>query len=426
MSDMKSRRTRPARSFNDYFRGGSSSSSSRGGYGRNDRFSGSRGGSRGGSRRRIPEGLAHSKYIQKATPVTLEEYTSSFQFEDLPIDKELKQCILDRGFTSPTPIQDKAIMPILEGRDVIGLADTGTGKTAAFLIPLIQEALQFSKKRKPWSCLIVAPTRELALQIEEELFKLTTKEMWIFSTACVGGSDIRRQIQRLRRQNHFVIGTPGRLIDLLDRNVLKLQDCRKVVLDEVDRMLDMGFIDDIRTLLSEVPEERQTLFFSATLDKKLEPLVHTFLKDPVKVSIKSEAASKNVHQDIIKVSRSESKIEKLGELLGQEEYSKVLIFTRTKMSTERLYEDLQRQGFSVESIHGDKTLGFRKRALDRFKKDQVSILVATDVAARGLDVNNVSHVINYDEPENYETYIHRIGRTGRGGKVGFALTFVEV
>jgi superfamily II DNA/RNA helicase len=402
--------------------GGRSGGFSSGGFSRGGRGGG--GGGRGGRRFPGSQVIDFRKYIKPAKPVTLAEHLPSFAFDSLEIDRRLKKCILDRGFKAPTPIQDKAIPEVMMGKDVLGLADTGTGKTAAFLIPLIDKCLTAIKENKPFQCLIVAPVRELALQIEDELFKLSTQEMRIFSTACVGGSDIGRQISRLRRPNHFIIGTPGRLHDLVERRVLRLDDTQAVVLDEVDRMLDMGFVEEIEYLLSLMPAEKQTLFFSATLDRKLEPLAYKILKEPITISIKTAAASQNVEQDIVKVSEFGSKMDALRSILDKEECTKALIFSQTKSFTERLYENLAAEGYSVESIHGDKSLGFRKRALAAFKTDRVKILVATDVAARGLDVDNISHVINYDEPENYETYIHRVGRAGRAGKTGWAFTLV--
>lgn len=398
-----------------------------GGGGRSGGFSrggGRSGGGRGGRRFPGSQVIDFRKYIKPAKPITLAEHLPTFAFDSLEIDRRLKKCILDRGFNAPTPIQDKAIPEVMAGKDVLGLANTGTGKTAAFLIPLIDKCLTAIKENRPFQCLIVAPVRELALQIEDELFKLTTQEMRIFSTACIGGSDIGRQMSRLRRQNHFVIGTPGRLHDLVERRVLRLDTTEVVVLDEVDRMLDMGFVDEIEFLIGLMPENKQTLFFSATLDRKLEPLAYRILKDPITISIKSESASQNVEQDIVKVSDFGSKMDALRSILDKEECTKALIFSQTKSFTERLFENLAAEGYSVESIHGDKSLGFRKRALAAFKTDRVKILVATDVAARGLDVDNISHVINYDEPENYETYIHRVGRAGRAGKTGWAFTLV--
>jgi superfamily II DNA/RNA helicase len=381
---------------------------------------------RGGSRQKSSFGDNHSLFIKKANPVTIQEYNPKHLFADFGIEHGILNMIYKNGFKQPSPIQDQAIPEILAGRDLIGLANTGTGKTAAFLIPLLHKAIEKIKKKENFSCLIVAPTRELAIQIDDELKKLTTHQMRIFSTSCVGGSPMGRQISRLKKfPNHFVIGTPGRLVDLVDKGVLKLGNANHVVLDEVDRMLEMGFIEDINYLVDSLNENRQSLFFSATLDKKLEPVTQTFLKDPVKIVIKSNSSSENVDQNIIKIFGTDTKIKALKELLDSEEFKKVLVFASTKIHTDKLQKMLKADGYDAECIHGDKTLGERRRALEKFKNDDCKILVATDVAARGLDVNNISHVINYDLPNNYDDYIHRIGRTGRGGKTGIALTFVN-
>ncbi len=369
----------------------------------------------------------HSLFIKKATPVTIQEYKPKHLFADFDLDRGILNMIYKNGFKQPSPIQDQAIPEILAGKDVIGLANTGTGKTAAFLIPLLNSAIEKIKNRKNFSCLIVAPTRELAIQIDEELKKLTTHQMRVFSTTCVGGSPMGRQISRIKKYpNHFIIGTPGRLVDLVEKGVLKLNNANHVVLDEVDRMLDMGFIEDINFLIDELNDKRQSLFFSATLDKKLEPVTNSFLKDPVKIVIKSNSSSENVDQDIVKIFGTDTKIKALQNLLDSDELKKVLVFTATKIHTDKLQRILSQEGYKAECIHGDKTLRDRRRALEKFKNDNCRILVATDVAARGLDVNNISHVINYDLPNNYDDYIHRIGRTGRGGKTGKALTFVNV
>lgn len=382
------------------------------------------------SRRSKPKKLFgddHSIFVKKAVPVSIQEYKPKHLFTDFGLHKSLLNCIYDHGFTQPSPIQDKTIPHILKGEDIIGLANTGTGKTAAFLLPLIHKAIRNIRTKKNFSTLIVAPTRELAIQINDELQKLTTPSMRIFSTTCVGGSSMKRQIVRLEKYpNHFVIGTPGRLVDLVHKKKLKLSEAKHVVLDEVDRMLDMGFIDDITFLIDQLATQRQSLFFSATMDKKLEPISDSFLKNPVKVVIKSNSASDNVDQSVVKIFGTNTKIRALQDLLEDDRFKKVLIFTATKIQTDRLKQDLCDKGYNAECIHSDKDLRERRQALESFKKDQCRILVATDVAARGLDVDDISHVINYDLPNNYDDYIHRIGRTGRAGKTGIALTFIQI
>jgi superfamily II DNA/RNA helicase len=249
--------------------------------------------------------------------------------------------------------------------------------------------------------------------------------MKIFSVCCVGGTSIVPQIRELKYKNEFIIGTPGRLKDLIDRRLINLADFQTIVLDEADRMLDMGFVNDMRFLVAGMPPQKQTLFFSATLSTEIEKLVHEFLKDPVRISVKTGDTSKNVDQDVVRVGRGEDKLEKLHELLSQKEFGKVLIFGRTKHGVERLSEMLAKKGYKAESIHGNKTHVNRQRALSKFKDNHSQILVATDVAARGLDIADVTHVINFDLPATYEDYVHRIGRTGRGDKRGKALTFIE-
>jgi ATP-dependent RNA helicase RhlE len=383
-------------------------------------------GGRGSSRpKRLPFTQDMNQFIKTAVPQAQTEQVITNAFADFNLVPELKALLEKNGFITPTPVQDQAIPEILNGRDIIALANTGTGKTLGFLLPLASFAIEAMKANKPFQALIIAPTRELALQIEEELMKITTREMRIFSTCIIGGSSMGRQIQRLRMRNQFLIGTPGRLVDLCNRGVIRLNECTHVVLDEVDRMIDMGFVEDIKWMIDQLPESRQSLFFSATLDKKLEPIAHSFLKTPAMVSVKTGDASSQVNQDVIKFSSREDKMTQLVEAMKKEDVKKVLIFANTKHETDRIAEKLYDFGFDAAAIHGDKNLNQRKRALAAFKNDEIAVLVATDVAARGLDIPLVSHVINYDIPHSHEEYIHRIGRTGRAGNVGTALTMFE-
>ena len=363
------------------------------------------------------------KFINKSDSLetkTAEAFVPRYSFEELNINGLLKRSIANRGYLLPTPIQDKSIPVILAGKDVIGLANTGTGKTAAFLIPMINKVL-FNPKEK---ILIVTPTRELAIQIQEELIAFA-KEMRIGSVVIVGGANIQRQISDLRRPNNFVIGTPGRLKDLIGRKVLDLSRYNNIILDEADRMLDMGFISDVRFFLSLLNKRRQTLLFSATFSSEIEELVNSFLCNPEMISFKTKETPKQIDQDIVRVSFGQDKIEILHKLLSQTQFEKVLIFARTKYGAEKLSRKLFQKGFKAEAIHGDKPHNKRQRVLKMFKQSSIDILVATDVAARGLDIPNVSHVINFDVPATYEDYIHRIGRTGRADKLGKALTFVN-
>jgi len=377
----------------------------------------------GGGRGRGSKKIDPSRFINKSALETEEvqtAYVPEHSFRDFDVDERLKANILEKGYETPTPIQDKTITHILKGKDVVGIANTGTGKTAAFLVPLIDKVLKNSTEH----VLVMVPTRELAIQIEEEL-RGFTKRTSIFSVCCVGGAPIYRQISALRRQNNFTIGTPGRLKDLMERKVLDLSKFNTVVLDEADRMLDMGFIHDMKFMLSKMPTPRHTLFFSATLSSDIEKLIGDFLVNPVRVSVKTGDTAKNVDQDVVRIGRDGDKIDVLSKMLSEPEFSKVLIFGRTKHGVERLSRDLAGRGFKASSIHGDKNQTQRERALGLFKKDAIQILVATDVAARGLDITDITHVINYDIPSTYDDYVHRIGRTGRGDKKGKAITFVE-
>lgn len=380
----------------------------------NRAFSRSR--NQGGSR------LDPSLFIRRASAQVEEAvYVPTFSYSELPVHPILKANILRKGYTSPTPIQDQTIPHIVEGRDVLGIANTGTGKTAAFLIPLIHKLASNPRMK----VLILTPTRELATQIEDEFFAFA-KDMRMWSALCVGGLPIGRQIAALRRNPQFLIATPGRLKDLKVRKAVDLSQFTHLVLDEADRMVDMGFINDIKMLLACLPKQRQSLFFTATLHADVKQLIHSFLQDPVSVSVKTQDTAANVDQDIIRIAHGENKMEVLISLLRQgNTFSKVLIFGRTKRGVDRIARSLEEKNFTVVSIHGDKIQSKRQKALDIFKSNRAQIMVATDVAARGLDIPNVSHVINFDAPESYEDYVHRIGRTGRADKKGKALTFVE-
>jgi len=318
----------------------------------------------------------------------------------------------------PSPIQDQAIPEILKGRDVIGLAETGTGKTAAFLLPIIHKTLSEPSRQT----LILAPTRELAIQIENELRTLSG-DLHLYATVCVGGTNINPQIRGLKRKNHFIIGTPGRVLDLINRKHLRTDKITTVVLDEADRMLDMGFIHDMRAILAGTPKDRETLFFSATMTRDAEGIVNDFLNDPVTISVKKKDVTNSIEQDVVPHGHH-NKFETLTNLLEDESFKRVIIFGAMKHSVEKLANELSRHGILAESIHGNKGHSQRQRALAKFKSGNARVLVATDVAARGIHVDNVSHVINYDLPNTFEDYVHRIGRTGRGDKRGKALTFV--
>lgn len=344
-------------------------------------------------------------------------------FADFAIHDALKKVIALKGYTTPTPIQDTSIPHILAGLDVVGIANTGTGKTAAFLIPLIHKVMIGIMAKQNEQVLVVAPTRELAIQIDAE-FKKFTDGLNLYSVCVVGGAPINKQIRDLRSHNDFIIGTPGRIKDLMEQGYINLSKFNTIVLDEADRMLDMGFVGDMRFMMAKMPQVRHTLFFSATLSREIEQLIGEFLNNPVRVSVKTRDTSKNIDQDVVRTA-GKDKLDVLHDILNQPECDKVIIFGRTKHGVERLTDMLAKRGFKADAIHGDKNHTGRQRALTKFKESQVQILVATDVAARGLDIPNVSHVINYDLPSTYEDYVHRIGRTGRAGKPGKALTFID-
>lgn len=397
--------------------GGRSDSRSRG-------FSGGRA-PRGGGR---PQGRGRGRVMPTFDPTQFintnpTEYTDvvyepTHRFKDFGIDERMLRTLASMGIDTPSPIQDQAIPVILEGKDVVGLAETGSGKTAAFLIPLIE----LKKKDVKSITLVLTPTRELALQVDSELKKLS-KNFRFFSTVCVGGTNIGPQIRQLGRPNQFIIGTPGRIKDLIDRGKIPMEKITSVVLDEADRMLDMGFIHDMRKILGELTADRHTLFFSATMDEKTKGLVHDFMRDPVTISVKKKDVTDSIKQDVVRFN-PEEKFETLIDLLSDERFRRVIIFTEMKHQANRLGNDLTHAGIKSESIHGNKNHNQRQRSLNAFKSGNARVLVATDVAARGIHVDNVSHVINYDLPQTFEDYVHRIGRTGRGKERGEALTFV--
>lgn len=372
-----------------------------------------------GIKRSKLEGADINMFIKKASQTEFPQVVSQ-TFSDFNIADYLKVNIQNKGYINPTPIQTQAISQILEGRDLIGLASTGTGKTAAFLVPIIDKIF----KDKAQKAFIITPTRELAIQINEE-FRSLTENMTIYSALLIGGSNMHRQIKDLRKNPNVVIGTPGRLRDLIERNQLYLNNFQMFVLDEVDLMVDIGFINDIKYFISFLPQKRQSLFFSATISQKVREILQAFVQNPVTVSLKTQDTAENVDQDVVRVQNPAKKLDHLHDLLIQEGFDKVLVFGRTRHSIEKLSKELTFRGFKTGALHGDKRQSQRRRVLESFKRNEIQILLATDVASRGLDIDNVTHVINYDLPQTYEDYIHRIGRTGRAGKTGNALTFIE-
>jgi superfamily II DNA/RNA helicase len=395
------------------------SSPSRGGsrFGGGSHFGG---GSRSGGNKGMGQYINPARFVCKAEPVAETiPYVPQNAFVDFMIDDRIKANVAKKGYINPTPIQDQSIPHILKGADVVGIANTGTGKTAAFLLPLLNKVLNAPTE----NVLIIVPTRELAQQINEEFVQFRGA-LRLFSACCVGGASISQQISTLRRNHNFVIGTPGRLKDLIERGMINPARFATIVLDEADRMLDMGFVNDMRFIMNKMPKERQTLFFSATTNNEIFKMIKEFLREPITVSVKTGETTKNVDQDVIRVAGETAKINVLHDLLIKPEFSKVLVFGRTKHGVEKLAKELSIRGFTSESIHGNKNQSKRQKALSAFKDNRAKVLVATDVAARGLDIPNVSHVINFDIPATYEDYVHRIGRTGRGGSQGTALTFI--
>ncbi|MFS1511981.1 DEAD/DEAH box helicase [Chengkuizengella sp. SCS-71B] len=341
-------------------------------------------------------------------------------FNDFKLERSVIQAIQDLGFEEATPIQAQTIPEALSGTDLIGQAQTGTGKTAAFSIPLIQK---IEKEEQKIVSLIMAPTRELAIQVAEEINKLS-KFKGIRSLPIYGGQDIVKQIRALKKKPQIIIGTPGRLLDHIRRKTIKLSDVHTVILDEADEMLDMGFMEDIQSILKLVPEERQTMLFSATMPPNIKKLAQQFLTDPKHISVApKKVSSPNISQYYIEL-HERQKFEALGRLLDMESPDLAIVFGRTKRRVDELSEALKKRGYPAEGLHGDLTQNQRDQVMRKFRDGSIDVLVATDVAARGLDVSGVSHVINFDLPQDPESYVHRIGRTGRAGKEGSAWTFV--
>ena len=331
----------------------------------------------------------------------------------------------DMCYQSPTPIQEQAIPLILKGSDVFGCAQTGTGKTAAFALPILHKLGSAKRERKNVKALIIAPTRELVNQIGESI-KQYSKYLPVSTATIFGGVSQHKQEAAIKKGIDILVATPGRLLDLMQQRLVTLDDLEYFVLDEADRMLDMGFIHDIKRIISKLPVKRQTLFFSATVAPHIMKLANTLLKDPVNVST-APVSSTNVlvEQSLYYVSK-ENKKHLLKHILGFDDMGRVLVFTRTKRGADKVAKDLNISGISSEAIHGNKSQGARERSLARFKDKKIRVLVATDIASRGIDVDKLSHVINYEIPEQAETYVHRIGRTGRAGLKGKALSFCTV
>jgi len=347
-------------------------------------------------------------------------------FKDLGLNEVVLSALKPLGYENPTPIQEQAIPHVLEGKDILGSAQTGTGKTAAFSLPIVHTLASRPSKTqgrsKPIRALVITPTRELASQIDENV-RNYCKSSNLRSTVVFGGIPQRRQVEALRRGVDILIATPGRLLDLCNQGHIRLQDVEILVLDEADTMLDMGFIHDIKKIIKQTPKERQTLFFSATMPPNIRELSSTILKDPIRVQIAAESsAAETVDQKVYYVRQNDKK-DLLVHILGTDEIINALVFTRTKFGADKVVRHLQRNDIKAEAIHGNKSQPAREKALNRFKKGKVRVLVATDIASRGIDVDELSHVVNFELPNLAESYVHRIGRTGRAGREGIAISF---
>lgn len=368
--------------------------------------------------------IDHNKYVSKAKEVkeqdTQIEQVPTGSFGEFGLDSRIKNNLDTKGYTTPTPIQRQTINAIMKGENVLGIASTGTGKTGAFLIPLLNKILTSQNQK----LLVVAPTRELAMQIHKEALSII-KGTFIQLALVIGGESIHRQQEMLYRRPHVVIGTPGRIQDMVKRNALKLSVFNNVVVDEVDRMLDMGFIQPIRQIMSQLGTPKQSLFFSATIDRQVENIVHSMAENYTSVKLAVNETASNVDQDIVPFKTPDQKLDKLHEILIMQEVTKILIFADTKRTVDKLEKELRSRGFATGAIHGDKPQNKRKGVITAYRENKFTILLATNVAARGLDISDITHVINYDEPRTYDEYIHRIGRTGRNGKKGKALTFIQ-
>ena len=341
-------------------------------------------------------------------------------FGDFGLSSDLLKAVSSMGFEEPTPIQSKTIPVLLTGKDVIGQAQTGTGKTAAFGIPIIE---LIDKGVNTVQAIILAPTRELAIQAAEEMNKLGQFKR-VHALPVYGGTSIERQIKALAKGVHVVVGTPGRVLDHIERKTLKLKDVRIVVLDEADEMLDMGFIEDITRILKETPDDRQTLLFSATMPEEVLRISKRYMKTPERIRIAADTLTAAKISQIVYEVRNSDKVDALSRLIDYDADGTFLVFCHTKREVDEVTSHLKLRGYSADAMHGDYTQAQRETVLKKFRGSKIDILVATDVAARGLDISNISHVVNFSIPQNPESYVHRIGRTGRAGREGVAITFV--
>jgi ATP-dependent RNA helicase RhlE len=344
-------------------------------------------------------------------------------FQKFNLSEPITKALHEKGYSIPTPIQDQAIPQILAGKDLLGCAQTGTGKTAAFCIPILQKLSTNKAANRGVRALILAPTRELAIQVSENL-NFYGKNLPIKSALIFGGVSQHQQVQQIRKGIDILVATPGRLLDLINQGILNLKSVEILVLDEADRMLDMGFIHDIKRIIAMMPTVRQNIFFSATMPDEIQKLVSSILKNPARIKIEAEKSAANIHQAVYFVGKEHKKA-LLKHIIHEKSMQNVLVFARTKHGADKIAKDLIRSGISAEAFHGNKSQNARQRALLNFKRNTTRVLVATDIAARGIDIVNLPFVINYELPDTTETYTHRIGRTGRAGASGNAYSLCD-
>ncbi len=364
--------------------------------------------------------LKRSDLIQQAQVRKEVVFEASFDFSESGLHDKLLKNLEAKGYTKPTEIQEKSLKAQLEGRDILGIAKTGSGKTAAFLLPILQKQIEGK-----FQALVLAPTRELALQISDE-YRSLNKGLGLYNSTFIGGTNMNKDLELAGKRNDLIVATPGRLLDLYQRGAIHFKALKCLIIDEFDRMLDMGFERDLNKIIDALPIERQNLLFSATLDPNQERKIQALLNNPVRLQISSgNTSNDHIQQELIEVAAGESKMPILIDMLKQDDFNRVILFAETKRWVSKLKRKLSQAGIRADEIHGDKSQNYRQKALNKFKKGHIQVLVATDVAARGIDVDDVSHVINYQIPQTLDSYIHRVGRTGRAGKTGMAYTFVE-
>ncbi len=367
-----------------------------------------------------PSDLKRSDLIQQAQAVKPHVFEASFSYAESSLHPKLIKNLEQKGYSMPTEIQERSLEAQLAGQDILGIARTGSGKTAAFLLPILDKQIQGR-----FDTLVLAPTRELALQIEAE-YRSLNHGIKVFSASYIGGTNMNRDLQKAGRKTDLIVATPGRLLDLYQRGAINFKSIKCLVIDEFDRMLDMGFERDLNKIIDALPIQRQNLLFSATLDRKQEARINTILNDPLRLEISSgNQSNEHIQQELVEVPEGASKMPILIDMLKAEDFDRVILFAETKRWVSKLKRKLSQAGIRCDEIHGDKSQNYRQKALKSFKTGRIQVLVATDVAARGIDVDDVSHVINYQIPKSLDSYIHRVGRTGRAGKTGTAYTFVE-